>query len=320
MPSHQELSLDRAGEPAGEVERERGGSLGVELVAIGGRAGEIRRKMECAIREAARERDAGVRVGLGPHPPARHGVAIVVVEVVDPVGRPARHCRRPAHRVAAAECVGLPAKRAVGARLSVRTHRGASSAVPRHDLDHTGDRIRSVQDAARAADDLDPVDVVGGQIGEVVSATRLIDRHAVDQDLHVVALPAAEKERRLRTEPASLHHLRAGHLPERVSHRANPLRAKIVAAKHRHGNAHRVGTHRISRRRDHDLGKEGGVTRLLGVERGGCEQEGGAGPHCRESRSSADHGDVSWSGFNAAPARAGAGGPRRRPALGDWGG
>ena len=103
MPAHQELPLDCAGESAGEVERKRGGLLGVELVVIGGRAGEIRGKMEGAIREPSRECDAGAPVGPGPHPSARHRVVIVVVEVVDPRGPPCSCHGRGAHARAVGE-------------------------------------------------------------------------------------------------------------------------------------------------------------------------------------------------------------------------
>jgi len=59
------------------------------------------------------------------------------------------------------------------------------------------------------------------KVGEVVRAAGWFTAHAVHQYLHVVALGASQEQRRLRAEAAALHHLRAGHLPERVAHRAD---------------------------------------------------------------------------------------------------
>lgn len=63
-------------------------------------------------------------------------------------------------------------------------------------LDHAADRIGAVEHAGRPTDHLDPVDIVDGQVRVVEFATRVVHRHAIDQDAGVAALTAAGVDRR----------------------------------------------------------------------------------------------------------------------------
>ncbi len=55
----------------------------------------------------------------------------------------------------------------VGAALDQDRPRRLALAPPGDDVDHAADGIRAVEGALRTADDLDALDVVGGQVGEV---------------------------------------------------------------------------------------------------------------------------------------------------------
>ncbi len=66
------------------------------------------------------------------------------------------------------------------------------------ELDHSRHGIAPVQDTRRPPHDLDALQVVGGDGAKVDRTSRVVHRNAVDEDLHVVALPTADEERALR--------------------------------------------------------------------------------------------------------------------------
>src|SRR3989442_10873844 len=69
----------------------------------------------------------------------------------------------------------------------------ASRAAMRKHLNHTGDRVRAVNGALCAADNLDFVNVVEGEVREVHSATGRIDGGAIDKHLSEIGISAVEE-------------------------------------------------------------------------------------------------------------------------------
>ncbi len=65
--------------------------------------------------------------------------------------------------------------------------------MSREDLNHTSHCVRAIQHAGRSSYDLDAIDVVRGEIGEVDGAPRIVHHHAVDEHLRIVALTTAQE-------------------------------------------------------------------------------------------------------------------------------
>ncbi len=79
---------------------------------------------------------------------------------------------------------------------------GRVAATGEH-LDHTTDRIRAIQGRTRAADDLDPLDLLQRQVLQRGQARAgRTDAHAIDQDEGVVGLGATQKQRAELAQPA----------------------------------------------------------------------------------------------------------------------
>ena len=93
-------------------------------------------------------------------------------------------------------------------------------ALLREDLNYSGERARSVECALRPPHNLDPVDVVGGNVGEVHSASQtLVDRNAVEQHLRVFTWQPAHENGSQLTGGSSLHHGQPRHFAERIATR-----------------------------------------------------------------------------------------------------
>ena len=99
-----------------------------------------------------------------------------------------------------------PSKRSADLRLRRRP-------AAREQLDDAGHRVGSVERGIGAAHELDAIEVLRGDVAEIERAARLVQRNAVEQHLGVVALAAADEERRHRAETAGAHDRR----PRRVA-------------------------------------------------------------------------------------------------------
>src|SRR5215218_4121821 len=63
------------------------------------------------------------------------------------------------------------------------------------ELNDTRHRVGAIQHTGRAAHDLDAIEVVRRERGQIVRAARRVDRDAVDENLCILTLPAANEER-----------------------------------------------------------------------------------------------------------------------------
>ncbi len=122
----------------------------------------------------------------------------------------------------------------------------------REDLDNAGYRIGAVQDAHRSADDFDAIDVVGREMRQIDRAACLVQRHAVEQHLGVIALTATHEQRRLPAETPRLGDVGARNRFQRLRHRANALREEIGAPQHGHRRRDEIRRNRCTcRGHDH---------------------------------------------------------------------
>ena len=157
-----------------------------------------------------RQRVADPRVHAGD-------VVLVVVELaleVEPAHPEGVAPRPSAPRHAHALPEGL-----VVARLEIHETGRRPFAALGDDVDHAADRVRAVEGRLRAAQDLDPLDVVEGEVGEVeVAGGEALDPHAVDQHLHLRRVgPADADGRELAGAPGRLD-LDARDRPEDLLH------------------------------------------------------------------------------------------------------
>ena len=160
---------------------------------------------------AIRETHIRARIRSDRRARAHHGVAVLIVVGIQAVGRESGDAHRVAGDRRSAGQIDRSVQRGVGSRLQLRAHAGRLTLTrAREDLHDARHRIGAVQHADRAAHDLDPVHVIGRQMGKIDPAARLIERHTVQEHLHVIALAAAHEQRRLPTDAASLHDVDTG--------------------------------------------------------------------------------------------------------------
>ncbi len=97
-------------------------------------------------------------------------------------------------------------------------------------LDDSRHGVSAVQNACRAADNLDALDIVDRQPGEIDRSARIVHRDAVDEDAHVVVFAATDEERRLRAWPAAPRDCDAGHASQDLGEvaRRRPLQSGAV--------------------------------------------------------------------------------------------
>ena len=154
----------------------------------------IRGEMVQGVPISERQRRVGTLVWADAHPSAQDLVAVLVVDRVDAVAGEARHANRVAGAPAPSSEGRIDRVAAVGAAADGYAPVCRAATVAGEDLYHARHRVGPVQHAGRSSHYLDSLHVVGGQVGEVVRPARRVLRHAIDQDLHVVALPAAQKQ------------------------------------------------------------------------------------------------------------------------------
>ena len=109
---------------------------------------------------------------------------------------------------------------------AVRTRRA------RKQLYDAAHRVGAIEHAGRPAHDLDPVEIVGRQVGQVDASAGQVERHTVEQHLDVIARAAAEEERGDGSVRTGLHDRDAGNLTQGIEYEVEAPSSKIVAAKH----------------------------------------------------------------------------------------
>src|SRR5688572_27857566 len=90
-----------------------------------------------------------------------------------------------------------------------------------------------MQDARWAANDLDSIDVVGGEMTEIEEAARRVNGYSVDQHLRITALPAAQEQRRHRPKRSGLNNRGSRNLTESVGHPGHSPLPQVVTQNHR---------------------------------------------------------------------------------------
>ncbi len=148
-------------------------------------------------------------------------------------------------------------------QLRAGTHRPTVLSRASEDLDDASHRIRSVQHTHRPAHHLDAVDVVGRQMREIDAAAGVVQRDAIEQHLHVIALAPAHEQRRLPAVAPRLDDVRTRNGLEGVGHGTNALRHEIRSPQNGHRGRDEVRRHRYARGGHDDRLKHNSVLRLL---------------------------------------------------------
>src|SRR5207247_9588991 len=111
------------------------------------------------------------------------------------------------------------AKRAVSSAFLANRYSGWSASLFRKNLDHAGQRPRSIDRTLRAARDFNSPDVVRREVGKIkLTGESLIDRNAIEQDLHVLARQTAQENRGQLTGSSSLNDGKSRNFTQRVGH------------------------------------------------------------------------------------------------------
>src|SRR5439155_26467887 len=127
------------------------------------------------------------------------------------------------------------AKRAVSSAFLANRYSGWSASLFRKNLDHAGQRARTVDSALRTAGDFDPVDVVRREVGKIeLAGQSLIDRNAIEQDLHVLARQTAQENRGQLTGSSSLNDGKSRNFTQRVGHAFDLFVVDLLRINHRH--------------------------------------------------------------------------------------
>ena len=211
----------------------------IVLLAVGIEVGEHRGEGDAAVPvlEPADERQLTLpRQGVAEPRVHAGEVVLVVVELAAEV-EPA-HAEGVAPRPRAAGDAGAPPERLVVAGLEIHEPRRGSLPALGDDVDHAPDRVGAVERRLRAPQDLDPLDIVEREVGEVEVAGRgALDPHAVDQDLHLGRVGAANADGGELPRAARRLHLHAGDGPQRLLDRPVLLGAHLFLGLHRHRRA-----------------------------------------------------------------------------------
>ena len=239
----QHARVEARAESAIDREADRRPPLRAEGVRVRRLAGTVGRDMIDVIAISVRQARVGAGVRSNAHPGAHHRVAVRVVVRVQTVRLEPGPPQRVGDAGPTATHIDGAVGRPVGARAQLSTDPRPPLPRAREDLDHAGHRIRPVQHAAGSAHDLDPIHIVGRERCEIQAAARTIQRHAVQQDLRVIALAPAQKQRRLAAEASRLDHGRAGDAPQGLPDRADALRPQVFPAQHRDRSGHDVHRH-----------------------------------------------------------------------------
>ena len=140
----------------------------------------------------------------------------------------------------------------------------------RDDVDHAADGVGAVEGGLPAADHLDPLDQIGGDIGEVSLSERgARDAHPVHEDQDLVGVGAADGHGRELAVAAGLLDADARNVPERVVERRVVIGLDVLARDHAQGHPHLLAR-RVDRGRRHHYRVH--LLRLLGCRGRGHRQ------------------------------------------------
>jgi hypothetical protein len=229
--------------------------------------------------------DAEIRVCIerDVHGAASDAVVHRVVDRVDALRVVARHTEREVTVGERPEHGGVRVRRAVAATSRRDDGTRQSARATGEDLDHARDGVRAVQHARGAAHDFDALDVVGGQGAEIHRTTGIVHRDAVDQHFHVLALAAAQKERRVAAERAGAREAHARKRFQGGGERRDPTQAQLLAGDDIDGGRGFVAPDGDARRRDDHRRDARGIG-LLGGDDAGERGVGRDSEHDVESR------------------------------------
>src|SRR5205823_7264548 len=94
---------------------------------------------------------------------------------------------------------------------------------------------RTVDSALRTAGDFDSVDVVRREVGKIeLTGEPLINRNAIEQDLHVLARQTAQENRGQLTGSSSLNDGKTRNFTQRVGHAFDLFVVDLLRINHRH--------------------------------------------------------------------------------------
>jgi len=266
----EEAKVDARRQVTGRVEAEHSAVIAPEGVAVHDLTRSVRRKMKRRVGAASRDVERAER-GREPQPTALDTVSEAVVKRENAVSLSCRGTEWiPERRVSTRDAGGT----FDGAERSpphIHEAAGGAGAATRKQLDDARDCIRPVDDARRPTDDLDAIEIVRGEGSEVERASRIVQRDAIDEDLHVVALPTTREQRRRGAERSAAHHHQSGDGGERIAHNGDAARPEVVAADDRDGRRRNFELDGNARGGDHHRHKNRRVARLLSEQ--GCRDE-----------------------------------------------
>ena len=128
-----------------------------------------------------------------------------------------------------------------------------SSPLFGEDLNDTCKRTRAVNRALRPAHNLDPVDIVRGEVGKIKCALQaLIDRNAVEQNLRVFAAKSAGKDRRQLAGHSGLHYGQPRHFAQSIADALDLFLLQLLRVDHARACGRLVQRNIETRGRDHD--------------------------------------------------------------------
>ena len=241
----------------------QGVAVGV-CVAVGRHARAVGGEVEAAVVVADAQGGVGARAQQSLDTAGESGLLVAVVVFENAVGVLAAQGEGVGEGVGAAGEGALPAAGGEAACVKGQSTAGRAGAPPGEDLDDAADRVGSVQRRPRSPDDLDALDVVGGEGPEVEGAAGLVHGDAVDEHLDVVGLAAAQEDRGDRAEGAATDHCHARHAPERVGDVLDPGALQLHPLDDRRVGGHGPGRLGPPVRGDHEslqldglLGPEG---------------------------------------------------------------
>ena len=240
-------------------------------VAVHDLARAVRGEMQMGVAVPEREMRVGCAVVRAER--ARDVLLVLAVEGLDAVGAVTGAGQRVGEQVAATThgAVGVVAAEATAAARQL--HARTAGARSREELDDAGHRVGAIEHARWAAHDLDAIEVVGAERGEVECAAGVVHRHAVDEHLGELALAAANEQRGRAAVRAGLHDGHAGHLAQRVGHGGDAFTPQLLARDDRYRRGRSARRERRARRGDeHGRDARRVLRNLRGCESGRCDE------------------------------------------------
>src|SRR5262245_58999482 len=99
------------------------------------------------------------------------------------------------------------------------------------DRDHAADRISTIEATLRSAQHLDAFNVTGEHLSKIkraVAAGGIAHLDAIDNELGMIRVGAAQEDRGLAAGTAGLHHVETRYCAERIRHRTKLLLLQLL--------------------------------------------------------------------------------------------